>query len=293
MPRRAVSMLRYNDNWQWGWPSDTAGAPVILTQAPFGHDPQTNANHSVVWSGEAANLYAEGKALQDTAVSLNGETSMLEIKSNETTTGELFASPSIPVKKNTDYVLQIEAKLQHEPVILLITNAHRDISFAALPLRETEEEKAIVRIPFATNNADAIRLVVLGDGAPQAAVNLGKSELLEIGATPYRWATLLRGLIRRVQKDLFKTERMLILIVIGMALLTACKQWRTLAFLLIVPAYYLSVQSIFHTEYRYILPIHYFLFAIVSVSIYAISTILFHWLRKGAASLFNARRSHG
>jgi hypothetical protein len=37
--------------------------------------------------------------------------------------------------------------------------------------------------------------------------------------------------------------------------------------LLIVPAYYLSVQSALHTEYRYILAIHYFLLAIAGLTL--------------------------
>ncbi len=38
--------------------------------------------------------------------------------------------------------------------------------------------------------------------------------------------------------------------------------------LLLVPAYYVGVQSSLHTEYRYVLAIHYFLFIIAAVTLY-------------------------
>ncbi|HEX8090911.1 MAG TPA: hypothetical protein VF762_18770, partial [Blastocatellia bacterium] len=41
-----------------------------------------------------------------------------------------------------------------------------------------------------------------------------------------------------------------------------------LAALLAVPGYYLLAQSAFHTEYRYILAIHYFLFVAAAVAFY-------------------------
>ena len=39
---------------------------------------------------------------------------------------------------------------------------------------------------------------------------------------------------------------------------------------LIVPLYYLCVQSAFHTEYRCILPMQYFLFAVAAVALVVI-----------------------
>ncbi|HKR00855.1 MAG TPA: hypothetical protein VJT09_09280, partial [Pyrinomonadaceae bacterium] len=44
--------------------------------------------------------------------------------------------------------------------------------------------------------------------------------------------------------------------------------------LLVVPAYYLAVQSALHTEYRYVLAIHYFLFILVAVALHAAGSYL-------------------
>jgi len=67
---------------------------------------------------------------------------------------------------------------------------------------------------------------------------------------------------------------MLPLIVIGAALLAVGRRGRQLAILLAVPLYYLSVQSALHTEYRYILAMHYFLLALAAVTIWSIGVAI-------------------
>jgi len=49
--------------------------------------------------------------------------------------------------------------------------------------------------------------------------------------------------------------------------LLVARRWQAALVLLTVPAYYLLLQSPLHTEYRYILPIHYFLFILGGVTI--------------------------
>ena len=75
-----------------------------------------------------------------------------------------------------------------------------------------------------------------------------------------------RVLIYPVQK-LFLTAVMLPLAIIGLLVVIFRKQSRALVILLIVPLYYFTVQSIVHTEYRYVLPVVYFLFAFAAVGI--------------------------
>jgi hypothetical protein len=45
------------------------------------------------------------------------------------------------------------------------------------------------------------------------------------------------------------------------------KQSRALVVLSIVPVYFFTVQSIVHTEYRYVLAVDYFLFALVGITV--------------------------
>lgn len=68
----------------------------------------------------------------------------------------------------------------------------------------------------------------------------------------------LRLALRAAQR-LFITAVFLPLYALGLFLLARARRTRALAALLVVPVYYLCVQSALHTEYRYILALHYFL----------------------------------
>ena len=79
-------------------------------------------------------------------------------------------------------------------------------------------------------------------------------------------AALLVGGIQR----LFITAIILPCVVGGLILLVLRRQGSVLAILLAVPVYYFCVQSVLHTEYRYVLTIHYFLFVLAALGIYRI-----------------------
>jgi hypothetical protein len=63
---------------------------------------------------------------------------------------------------------------------------------------------------------------------------------------------------------------MLPLALLGAAILVKRRSWKSLILLLSVPAYYFCFQSMLHTEYRYVLAIHYFLFVLVAAAVYEI-----------------------
>ena len=73
--------------------------------------------------------------------------------------------------------------------------------------------------------------------------------------------------LRAVQK-LFVTAVFLPLYLVGLFVLFRARRRRALAALLVVPAYYLCVQSALHTEYRYVLALHYFLFIVAAAALY-------------------------
>jgi len=87
--------------------------------------------------------------------------------------------------------------------------------------------------------------------------------------------------LRAIQK-LFITAIFLPLSLIGAAILIYQRRLQTLAILLIVPCYYFCTQSALHTEYRYVLVIHYFLFVLAAVSVYAIGCQIKQSLLKNA-----------
>jgi 4-amino-4-deoxy-L-arabinose transferase-like glycosyltransferase len=75
--------------------------------------------------------------------------------------------------------------------------------------------------------------------------------------------------LRWLQK-LFITAVFLPLLLLGAGVLLRQGKARTLGLILIVPGYYFCTQSALHTEYRYVLVIHYFLLMLAAVGV--------HWL---------------
>jgi 4-amino-4-deoxy-L-arabinose transferase-like glycosyltransferase len=80
--------------------------------------------------------------------------------------------------------------------------------------------------------------------------------------------------LRLVQK-LFITAIFLPLALIGAGMLAWSRRLHSLAILLVVPFYYFCTQSALHTEYRYVLVIHYFLFTLAALAVYTIASKAF------------------
>lgn len=81
------------------------------------------------------------------------------------------------------------------------------------------------------------------------------------------WTRAPRLLLRAAQK-VFVTAVFLPLYLAGLLLLVRARRRRALAALLVVPLYYLCVQSALHTEYRYVIAVHYFLFVVAAAALY-------------------------
>lgn len=101
--------------------------------------------------------------------------------------------------------------------------------------------------------------------------------MLRIERTPLRLATtdsgdrqqLFQWPLRGIQK-LFITAIFLPLVLMGAGILISGRQFQSLAILLAVPFYYFCTQAALHTEYRYVLVIHYFLFVLAAVGVHTI-----------------------
>jgi 4-amino-4-deoxy-L-arabinose transferase-like glycosyltransferase len=103
------------------------------------------------------------------------------------------------------------------------------------------------------------------------------ASMLRLERTPLRLATthsaasghLIQWLLLGIQK-LFITAIFLPLVLVGIGILVYTRQFQSLANLLVVPCYYFCTQSALHTEYRYVLVIHYFLFVLAALGLYSI-----------------------
>ncbi|HEV7746964.1 MAG TPA: glycosyltransferase family 39 protein [Pyrinomonadaceae bacterium] len=99
------------------------------------------------------------------------------------------------------------------------------------------------------------------------------ASMLRLERTPLRLANNSEDPIHwtlRVAQKLFITALFLPLAIIGAGILFYRKNFQALAILFAVPGYYFCVQSALHTEYRYVLVIHYFLFVLSAVALYTI-----------------------
>lgn len=108
--------------------------------------------------------------------------------------------------------------------------------------------------------------------------------MLRLERTPLRLAsnsglTFLQLPVRVIQK-LFVTALILPLVLIGAGVAVYERRKQTLAIVLMVPFYYFCVQSALHTEYRYVLVIHYFLFLLAALGLYRITCKLASQLAK-------------
>jgi 4-amino-4-deoxy-L-arabinose transferase-like glycosyltransferase len=84
---------------------------------------------------------------------------------------------------------------------------------------------------------------------------------------PVTYLTLVPRFVIGNLQNLFITAIDLPLILLGAFLLFRSGKRQALAIFLIVPAYYVCIQSAVHTEYRYVLAVHYFLFILAAVSL--------------------------
>jgi 4-amino-4-deoxy-L-arabinose transferase-like glycosyltransferase len=96
------------------------------------------------------------------------------------------------------------------------------------------------------------------------------------------WTRVPRLILRAVQK-LFITAVFLPLYLAGLVLLLRQRRKRELAALLAVPLYFLCFQSALHTEYRYVLAVHYLLFVVAAVALHRVWLITRRVLFKRAS----------
>lgn len=304
--RRAGFMLRY-DSAGSDWPLNTASVPLVSVEPGFGHRALTSIEMQPDWEKTPSELIKTGEVLSHAVgVSSGEELQTMLILFDDSGFGDQFCSEPIPVKRNTDYVITLPARLMGGKAAVKVTSSDRRIALASTILRierkeitrkqrkrlaEGGDENPVVsdertHLPFASGERDEVKLVLSKNGITpeRAAVQLGQVCVFDFGTTPQIWTRYPRALVRGLQKNLFTTSRLLPSVVIGFVLLLVSGRLKALSTLLAVPLYYLCVQSALHTEYRYILVIHYFLFMLAGTTLYFLATVI--WRGVGQAPVF-------
>jgi dolichyl-phosphate-mannose-protein mannosyltransferase len=314
MIRRGASMLRYNDSLGSGPAFYSPQVPVVLAEPSFGHSVSAVDESQAIWASSPGELMARGETLSEMAESsLASDGKAFRVAGDDSLFGDQFASMPIPVERHTDYLMQVEVKSEQGRVATKVTSADRGITLGVEALAETDEKTrrkktrrnqqraepidspgesaatggdpdlSLVNLLFASGNRSEIRFVISNNGASTArpTIEVGETRLFELGPTPNLWTRFVRPAVRGIQRNLFTTRHMVPLVAIGVALLALARRKRAIVVLLVVPAYYLLFQSAFHTEYRYILPIHYFLFMFAGAALYSIGSLISSAAGKG------------
>ncbi|MEK6286066.1 MAG: glycosyltransferase family 39 protein [Acidobacteriota bacterium] len=301
MLRRMEFMLRYNDFRPRDFPHLTT-APALSAAPNFGHKLEPAAEMTPMWSSSSPKVMANGDAVSRLAqAAIPDGNQALQITGDGSQYGEIFSYEPIEVKKNTDYVLRLSVTLEQGNADVKIGTADPRIVLALVaassavkePKRKTEDKDAnqadptreprmkVLLVPFASGDNAQVRPSFYKSTVERTVLNVRRAEMFEIGPTGYLWTRHPRALIRGVQKNVFKTNPMRALIAIGIILLALARRGRVLAVLLIVPIYYLLAQSPLHTEYRYVLAIHYFLFVVAAATIYYGGLVIGQLMQRG------------
>ncbi|HEX8177623.1 MAG TPA: glycosyltransferase family 39 protein [Pyrinomonadaceae bacterium] len=274
MLQRAASMLRLER------------ARAISTEPPVSHSPDSVKEGAHVWAISPAELKATGALAPRAAAATTQDNQVLELTGDDSKYEDQLVSAPFEIRKNTDYLLVVRAKILRGRMSIAVKSARA--SHASM-IVETEEMKTpeeqperAIRLAFVSGRDEQARLVI-SNAAPQEpnpVIRIGDARLYELGASSNTWTRALRWPIALLQK-LYITAVILPLAVFGLILLVRQRSYRALVVILVVPVYYLSVQSATHTEYRYILSLYYFLFALAAVFIYTTGNYLRRRLSKG------------
>ena len=265
MVRRAGSMLRLER------------ARLVSSAPPFKHDFNVD-NISPIWTGRAAELLSQAELKHQEAqfsIAPDGET--LRIDTNKNKSDVQLVTTRINVKPKQDYLFTFPVLLERGRMAVAVVNAqtNRSIGDTIIDFLEVKEgqpqPRQVVSLPFASTDGEPVKLSFENGSATTrgSVINIGAVQLFELGPATYLWTKYPRVVIRSVQK-LFITAVMLPLTLLGLVLLVRRRAWPILALLFCVPFYYFCFQSMLHTEYRYVLAIHYFLFVLTAVAVHEI-----------------------
>lgn len=259
MTRRASSMVRLERS------------RLISTQPAVSHPPQPSSNYpepllypySMV---KDANSTPGEIRLDDES----GHKTVLTIVGN----GSRYdgqAAWAVTLRPNSDYLLDTVVKVERGRMRISIVNGgNKTLASSVVDTLEqtTPENQSYVPFQLAfVSDSGPTRIVVSNEASDVSnpMIKIAPIGFYDLGPARFLWTRYPRFVIHAIQK-IFLTAVILPLAIIGLLILIFQQQSRALVILSIVPLYFFTVQSMVHTEYRYVLAVDYFLFALVGVT---------------------------
>jgi hypothetical protein len=278
MARRAASMLRLERS------------RLVSVEPPVSHSLGGIDSLAPVWTGTPGELSFSGVGLSpQIKVSYEPSSGRLTLVGDDSKYGDQFSSNVVNVKKNNDYVFTAPISIERGRMRISVVQPGGKVYSSTIveTIENTNAEAqptSLVQLPFVANSNQPVQVVFSNEASnpPNPLVKVGPIKLFELGPARWLWTRYPRLLVHGIQK-IFLTVVILPLAMVGLALLIIKKQRQALIILAVVPVYFFCVQSIVHTEYRYVLAVDYFLFALVGVAVaWAINLVKTGYLFLGA-----------
>ena len=271
MRKRMAFMVRYNDFRPTALPERTSRAPSVYWTPPFGHNAEVATGIEPVFTASPQELMSDTPASSKTAASLADGGQELRVSGQGLLQEDMFISAPVPLKAHTDYLFRVSAELEQGNAVVKVKSLDLRLALGEKALvPHSRQPTSVIEIPFASGHQTEARVAINSNSqeATDTSVKVGRVELIELGPTPYQWTRPFRAVIRALQQNIFKTDYLRFLIVAGIIIMALARYRRALLILVAVPLYYLFSHAPFGIDYRYILPMHYFLFVFAAVALY-------------------------
>ena len=195
--------------------------------------------------------------------------------------GKQVSCGPFATKPDVEYAFEILVEAYRGRMRISVATGTAQTASAIIEPLETKTGEQVVqsiRLPFVAS--DRVANIDFSNEASQEPplLSISSINLYELGPARLLWTRYPRLLVHQLQR-IFITAVFLPLAILGVALSIIRKRTSALVILSVVPLYYFTVQSAFHTEYRYVLAVNYFLFAFAAVGIAWIVSLFLRRLR--------------
>jgi hypothetical protein len=274
MMQRAGSMVKLERAW------------LVSTQPAITHSLDLTRLQPAAISTSRDLLANSGIRSTPVRVFLEGiENSELIIVGDDSSYGPQVSFSPFATVAGSDCVVEIPIRIENGRMRISVRNGDdRAQSSAIVEMLEgkapQEQPLSSINLPFVSGRKP-VRIDLDSEAStPRPLVHVGAIKLYELGPARFLWTFYPRLLIHGIQK-LFITAIILPLAVLGIVTLVIRKSRDALIILCVVPLYYFCVQSVFHTEYRYVLAVNHFLFALSAVAVCWTGNLIAGKLRSG------------
>ncbi len=267
--RRAVASMRLDP------------VPVLSAESP--------ASHANISSGKLIWRKAGADLLRSSQTSPNASVTTLDFESikiigdlNEYGT-QLTTNP-FHVETFHDYLLTMQVTPKTGRVMIRIeSGAGKPIAIENIDLVEGlsayEQPYQFLEIPFVSATNGNVQVVIANNAATKSGITIGNVQVFDLGPSSNIWLRYIRQPIRFMQR-FFTTALFMPFVLIGIGLAVYLRKKNELVLLLVVPIYYLTVQSLLHTERRYVYVIHFFFTVFAGLALCWLGGLVFQQLRK-------------